>query len=99
MRFDNAEDVRAKAIWMVQMASDKPRPGFAAQEAWAEMDAFLNECEADPIRTDEERVELLRQFLEIQERCNARILALFDRATAGRAVPHLHLVRNEDETN
>ena len=80
------------------MASDRPRSGFAAQEAWAEMDAFLSECEADPMHTDEERVELLRQFLEIQERCNARILALFDRATAGRAVPHLHLVRKEDES-
>jgi hypothetical protein len=79
------------------MATDKPRAGFAAQAAWAEMDAFLDQCEAVPIRTDEERVELLRQFLEIQERCSARILALFDRATAGRAVPHLHLVRNEDE--
>ena len=81
------------------MTSHKPRPGFAAQEAWAEMDTFLNQCEAAAIRTDEERVELLRRFLEIQELCNARILALFDRATAGRAVPHLHLVRNEDETH
>ena len=81
---------------MVQMASDKPRAGFAAQEAWAEMDAFLNHCEATPSMTDEKRVEILRQFLEIQERCNAKILAIFDRATAGRAVPHLHLVRKED---
>ena len=78
------------------MASDKPRAGLAAQEAWAEMDAFLNQCEATPSMTDEKRVEILRQFLEIQERCNAKILAIFDRATAGRAVPHLHLVRKED---
>ena len=49
--------------------------------------------------TDEKRVEILRQFLEIQERCNAKILAIFDRATAGRAVPHLHLVRKEDDKN
>jgi hypothetical protein len=81
------------------MASDKRRAGFAAQEAWAEMDAFLDQCEATPTMTDEERVELLRQFLDIQERCNAKILAIFDRATAGRAVPHLHLVRKEDEKN
>ena len=84
---------------MVQMANDKPRAGFAAQEAWAEMDTFLNQCEAVPARTDEERVQLLRRFLDIQERCNAKILAIFDRATAGRAVPHLHLVRKEDEAN
>ncbi len=84
---------------MVQMANDKPRAGFAAQEAWAEMDTFLSQCEAVPAMTDEERLQLLRRFLEIQERCNAKILAIFDRATAGRAVPHLHLVRKEDETN
>ena len=81
------------------MTNDKPRAGFAAQEAWAEMDAFLNQCEAVPATTDEERMQLLRRFLDIQERCNAKILAIFDRATAGRAVPHLHLVRKEDEAN
>ena len=63
--------------WVVQMANDKPRAGFAAQEAWAEMDTFLNQCEAVPAMTDEERVQLLRRFLEIQERCNAKILAIF----------------------
>jgi len=76
------------------------RTDVGAKAAWAEMDAFIKECErAGPAKSDEEMVRLQRKFLEIQERCNARALAIFERAVTGHMAPHLRLVRNEDEDN
>jgi hypothetical protein len=77
---------------------DKIDDIFAAYHAWAEMDAFLKQCERDGrAKSDEERLRLQRQFLEIQDRCTARALALFERAMAGRQAPNLRVVRAEDD--
>jgi hypothetical protein len=71
---------------------------FAGHHAWAEMDAFIKQCERDGrAKSDEERLRLQRQFLEIQDRCTARALAIFERAMAGHRAPHLRVVRPEDE--
>jgi hypothetical protein len=71
---------------------------FAGQHAWAEMDAFIKHCERDGrAKSDEERLRLQRQFLDIQERCTARALAVFERAMAGPQAPHLRIVRDEDD--
>jgi hypothetical protein len=73
----------------------------AGQSAWwAEMDAFLKRCERDRRpKSDEERVLLQRQFLEVQERCTARMLAAFDHAIAAHPAPQLRIVRTDDEVN
>jgi len=72
------------------MADHKP---WDRAVAWAEMDAFFEQCEAEgPAKTDGDRERLQRQFLEIMERCNARALAIFERAVSGNSAPHLHLV-------
>jgi len=68
------------------MAQEKPwdLAGFAAESVWAEMDAFLAECEAaGTSKTKEETDARSARFLEIQERCNRRALEAFMRATAG----------------
>ena len=67
--------------------------------AWsAEMDAFLKRCERDGRpKFGEERVLLQRQFLEVQERCTARLLAAFERAIAAHPAPQLRIVRTDDD--
>ena len=82
------------------MSDQRDRGDFGAKAAWAEMDAFIKECEqAGPVKSDEEIVRLHRRFLEIQERCTARALAIFERAVTGHPMPHLRLVRNQDDDN
>ena len=71
------------------------RADFARSAAWHEMDEFLKQCEAaGSPKTEQEREQRDARFLEIQQRCNARALESFKRASSGDAAPHLSVVKH-----
>jgi len=73
------------------------RADFAADAAWREMDEFLKLCETvGPSKTAEEKEQLTSRFLEIQQRCNARALEIFERAASGDPAPHLSVIKRSD---
>ena len=62
------------------------RADFAAAAAWAEMDAFLKEIEAlGPTTDEQERQRRNARFLEIQARCNERVVETTEQKAA---IPH-----------
>lgn len=65
------------------------RADYTEDRAWDEMRQFLKECEADPPRTSEQREELNKRFIEIQQRCADKALEVSERAAPGNPAPHL----------
>ena len=74
------------------------RADFAAEVgAFAEMDEFLKRCEGEAAPpTAEERERRKRLFIEIRQRCAARALEVFERASSGDPAPHLTVVKDEN---
>lgn len=67
---------------------------FAADRAWSEMREFLKKIR--PAKTKEERDSLKARFLDIQQRCNAKSMDIFERASRGDRAPHLTEVKSDD---
>ena len=72
------------------------RADFAADSAWKEMDQFLKELERrGPASTSAQAEQDAVQFLEIQQRCSARAIEIFERAKSGNPAPHLSVVKSK----
>jgi hypothetical protein len=71
------------------------RAEFAAEGAFAEMDEFLKRCEVEGFpSTAEELVRRGELFIEIQQRCAARALKIYERVSSGDPAPHLTVVKD-----
>jgi len=56
--------------------------------AWAEMDEFFRVLGARGSASPEQHEQDRARFLEIQERCNAVVLSMSERAESGNPRPH-----------
>jgi hypothetical protein len=69
------------------------RPYSAAEAAWLEMDEFLKRCEADgPPRTIAEAALRSARYLEMNKRCNDRVMEIFKGAWRDDLAHHLKVV-------
>jgi hypothetical protein len=70
------------------------RANLAADGTWDEMREFLKEIR--PPKTKEERDSLKARFLKIQQRCTAKSLDIFERASRGDRAPHLTEIKSDN---
>lgn len=89
-------DTRGVDVGTNSNESDKTwnRVNFAADRVWNEMREFLKQIR--PAKTKEERDRLQARFLEVQQRCTAKSMAIIERASRGDRAPHLTEVKSDD---
>jgi len=69
------------------------RANFAVKEIHKEMDEFLERISREsPKKTKQEKEQMDKQFLEIQERANRKCLEIYRRAESGDKAPHIREV-------